>query len=303
MRHLLLWLCWLPIVTVAADRPVSARVVSPTELLRAGDTPQKTLRLNGSPKGTYRISIQIEQTIEEAVLGRKERTTMPRVRLDGTLQTIAVTEEHIAYDMVFESVQVRPTEGMEKGTDGGVRSRWTQVLPMTYHAKVGKRGALRAATLTLKKRAHPELQAPLESLKETLRSMHVDLPEEPVGPNAQWKVRRSATHDGIGMARTSNWTLNSLGPPVRFIGSFIDTAEPANVHLGDLPKDMSAQATSVGGQGSYEIQWQPGQVLPEVAYYSLSHYLHIAGTVRGRSFDSKTTVNSKVVFRLRSIPE
>ena len=269
------------------------------ELIAEGSEPRQKLIVESRSEAPTGINIDLQQHVIERIAGKNaSKTAMPRVVFEGTLQTIASDSDSFTYIMVFDAIRVFKTKGMEKGTDRSLRNHWKRLRGMKYHANVSTRGILRSAKLTFPTQPHAALATPLQSLQETLRSNQTPLPDVAIGVGAQWQVQENTTRDGVGMHRIRKWTLKKRGSTIQLTGKLVDTGDPAAIDIGDLPKDMRATVTAVGGEGSYVIGWTPKYPIASSWKLMMSHHLDLVAQIGTSRFTNRTEVTSKVQVRL-----
>ncbi len=281
--------------------PVLALASPPTtvELIAEGSEPRQKLVVESRSETPTGVKIDLQQHVVERVAGKDaSKTAMPRIVFEGTLQTIAADSDSFTYTMVFDAIRVFRTKGMEKGTDRSLRNHWKRLRGMKYHAKVSTGGILQSAKLTFPTQPHAALAAPIQSLQETLRSVQTPLPDVAIGVGAQWQVKENTIRDGVGMHRIRKWTLKKRGSTIRVTGKLVDTGDPAAIDIGDLPKDMRATVTAVGGMGSYVIGWTPKYPIASSWKLTMSHHLDLVAQIGTSRFTNRTEVTSKVHVRL-----
>ena len=124
--------------------------------------------------------------------------------------------------------------------DPAVRAALQQVVSALADLKgtmvVNNRGETKSASFDLSKIANPQMRQTMSSAFDSIRSMSLPLPEEPVGAGARWQVRQSMLSSGIQSTQTIDVELVSADARTAVLKvNTVQHAPVQKVSLPDLP--------------------------------------------------------------------
>jgi hypothetical protein len=218
----------------------------------AGAAPRTQLRYRIAPGYRGRM----EMTITMGMAMNMDGGAMPQVDVAPIrmVADVAVTEVaasgDVSYTFAFVSVDA---------DDPAIRAAVQQVTTALADVKgtmvINNRGEMKSAAFDASKIANPQMRQTMSSAFESIRSMSLPLPEEPVGAGARWQVRQSLVSNSIQSTQTVDVELVSADARSAVLKvTTVQHAPPQTVSLPDLPgATVNLQKLDGTGAGTVNI--------------------------------------------------
>jgi hypothetical protein len=218
----------------------------------AGAAPRTPLRYR--VPASYRG--RMEMTMAMGMAMNMDGNAMPpvdvpplRMVADVAVTSVA-TSGDVSYTFAFVSMDA---------DDPAVRAAVQQVASALADVKgtmvINNRGETKSAAFDASKIANPQMRQTMSSAFESMRSMSLPLPEEPVGAGARWQVRQSMVSNGIQSTQTIDVELVSANAGAATLKiATVQHAPVQKVTLPDLPgATVNLQKLDGTGTGTVNI--------------------------------------------------
>lgn len=241
MTGLLLIALLLPDVGLAA----------PPTVEEAGAEPHAPLRYAPSQGASFSFKLTTTLRSSQNIAGQASTTLMPPTEFAGTATVEHSDPTAIRLVVQFDAITVQELPALAKSTLRTLKRSWARLAGMKVRVTLSPAGVQTQAKLVLPKDTElpKSLAEPLQSLFQAIRSLHVPLPDQPVGQGAQWVVTREQSTGGVAYSQRTVWTLASRQKN-RLELAFETTASAPGqgFEAGDMPAGMTARVKSLTGQ-------------------------------------------------------
>lgn len=198
-----------------------------------GAEPRTRLRYRIAP--TYRGRMEMSMTMGMTMSmdgGTLPQMDVPAIRM---VADVAVTDVSPAGDVTstFGFVSI-------DADDPSMRAAMQEVAAALAEIKatmvINNRGELRSASFDVSKITNPTMRQTMSSAFDSIRSMSMPLPEEPVGPGAKWQVRQSLVSNGIHSTQRIDVELVSADAKSASLKeATVQQAAPQKVEMPQVP--------------------------------------------------------------------
>ena len=172
-----------------------------------------------------------------------------RMVADVAVTSVAPTGD-VSYTFGFVSMDA---------DDPAIRAALQQVASSLAEVKgtmvINNRGETKSAAFDVSKITNPQMKQTMSSAFDSIRSMSLPLPEEPVGPGARWQVRQTLVSNGIQSTQTIDVELASADARTAVLKVTTEQHAPTQkVSLPDLPgATVNLQKLDGTGAGTVNI--------------------------------------------------
>jgi hypothetical protein len=177
-------------------------------LLEAGIAPRAPLRYRLEPGKSESLVLELATELKLAI----GDMSPPPVRTPAVRVTIEVRAEAVAPRLTLAgnlvAIEVPDDAVLGPSVIAAVRSDLDRLKGTSWKAVFTDRGHLELLALPAPADANSQLVSTLDRIREALRLLLPPLPDEPVGKDARWQVRRHAT---VGPAQVDETAIYKLG--------------------------------------------------------------------------------------------
>jgi len=233
-------------------QPVKITVVS------TGSEPRKLLRYV-IPAG-YRGHMTMDTTMSMGISMGEQAVPpmdMPTMRVGADLTVTSVSASgDITYTMAFTGMSVPNSAGLDPAMVASVDSVGADLKNIKGNVTVTNRGIAKDMQLDLSKLTNPQFSQMIDSLKTSLNSLSLALPEEAVGLGARWQVRQAVSSGGATLFQSVECELTAVNATsATFKTSVQQLAPPQKMMSALLPPgtDVSIESMSGSGTGTLTI--------------------------------------------------
>jgi hypothetical protein len=208
-------------VKVAAAAPAQTQAASgatavPTaeslarvELLQPGMEPRAVLRYHPKVGDKHTVNMLMKMSMGMTVAGNDTpEMKMPRM---STSMDVTVTEisqdADISYDIAMTDAGVADDPDATPALADAMKSAIGGFKGVTGKATMSNRGISEKTELKLPKGADPQMHQMMDSLKDSISSGTMMLPDEAVGPGAKWRVKQKHLSQGLNIDQTTTYEL------------------------------------------------------------------------------------------------
>lgn len=220
-----------------------------------GAEPRQRLRLQAEVGDVDRITQRQEMAIEVRSGDQVQSAPSSVTEMDIDYSVDDVTDETITAVGTYEAVRVLDAPGSDPAANAQVAELLEGFRSATARTTYTTRGAVRSAEidgLALAGAAGPMAEQFAGSLVDSLESLSMPFPEEPVGAGARWRIDTEAVVAGLPVQITTVVVLGEV-TDARAVGSVEQTLRfvPGDVDVFGNP------ATVISGelQGGGPIEW------------------------------------------------
>jgi hypothetical protein len=222
--------------------------MGPVEILEAGNTPRRALRLALTPGVKQTVSMRAETSVVTPT-GQQALPTMS-VKITST-QTAGKnpTDTDVAFH--FDDFKISAPEGaLPAGALEKAQTVLDHMKTLEAHYTVTDRGVPNGSRLDLEA-TPPELRAVGQQMSAMLDTSMVALPVEPVGVGAKWRQRVRRRFQGIELVDVTTYELaEDAGRTLKIRKSSVQTADPQPMAL---PGGKMGRLVKYTGEGSGSV--------------------------------------------------
>ncbi len=224
------------------------------KLVEAGSAPQSPLRLQLEPRSET-MTMQMDMSINMKSGG----VAMPSAALPGQLMTMKftiadkVSDDEIKVAFEFTKADVLDRPGVQPQVADAVRTALVGTVGMTGSSIVSSRGFNRDATIAVPDSAPAQVRQMIDGFKQSLSSMTVPFPEEPVGVGAKWDVHQKLTMNGIRIDQVIHVELlERSGNIIKIRNTVEQNAPKQKANPPGMPPGTTMEVQSMTGGGTGE---------------------------------------------------
>jgi hypothetical protein len=226
--------------------PPSTASLAPVEVLDAGKTPRRELRLSLAPGVKQTLTMRAETSVVTPA-GAQALPAMSVTIL--TTQAAGKTPTDTDVTFHFQDFKLSAPEGaIPAGALAKTQFILDQVKTVQAHYTMTDRGLPNGSHLDLEA-APPELKAIVQPLSVMLDTSTVVLPVEPVGVGARWRQRVPRALQGITLVDITTYELvEDAGQTLRINKTSVQSADPQPMALpnGTKGRLLSYSGTTSG---------------------------------------------------------
>jgi len=228
-------------------QPVKITVVS------TGGEPRKQLRY--AVPASYRGHMTMDTTMSMAIsMGEQAMPSMdmPTMRVAADLAVTSVSASgDITYNMAFTGMSVPNSAGIDPAVVAAIDSVGADLKSISGTVTVSNRGIAKDMQLDLTKMSNPQFSQMMDSLKTSLNSLSLALPEEAVGVGAHWQVRQAVSSSGATLFQSVECELTTMTANSVTIKTTVQQmAPPQAMQSPMLPPGTDVSIESMSGTGS-----------------------------------------------------
>jgi len=283
-------------VIVPAGHPAVGRpaIVS---VLDAGRGPKRPLRY--TVPADYRARMNMDMTMSMAA--SVDGATMPAMALPTIRASADVAVTGVSPTGEITYALSSTAMSLPNGDEGDLTAMAFAALnadfrKITATATISDRGIVNDLQVDTSRAFGPQLNPLLESLRVSLNSLSVPLPNETVGLGARWQVRLTANLNSVIAFQTLECELTALDTTSATIETrLLQKGPPQPVDDPSLPKGANAFMESMLGLGSGTIQVAFAELVP-VSVSELKNTVNMAvtGGVETERMSFATTMRTEV---------
>jgi Family of unknown function (DUF6263) len=236
----------------AVGQPVKITVASP------GAEPRKLLRY--AVPADYHGHMNMDTSMSMAItVGEQSAPAMdtPTMRIGVDLAVTAVsTSGDITYTMAFTGLSLPDSAGADPAALAPLQSIDGDLKNIKGTVIVTNRGITKDMQVDMSKLSNSQFSQMMDSVKTSLNSISLPLPEEAVGVGAHWQVRQALSSSGATLFQNVECELTALDATSATIKLTVDqTAPPQSMQSALLPPgtDVSIESLSGSGTGTLKI--------------------------------------------------
>lgn len=238
----------LPPATVAALPAIGAAPL--VRLLDAGAEPRAELRY----AVTTATKASLEMTMDLQLVLRMAENPLPTASLPPMVMVFAAdlgapgTGDGIRVSSSLRSSKSKGRDAAERKIGVALDPKLAKLVGMTMDYVLDNRGFVREATLTLPPDLPADMAETVDQMRQSLTSLAVPLPAEPVGVGARWQVLKRITAGGVDTAQLGSYTMiGRVGDDVELAVDVVQFAAAPQVQTKGLTAEIERYQALGGG--------------------------------------------------------
>lgn len=170
----------------------------------AGSQPLKELRLSPSEGDSVELEMRMDTSMSVETDGTSAPTqSIPTITLGMVATVDRVSDDEIEMSVEYDEVDV-------DGGDAAVESTLASIVGTTATITTDTRGVFVDGDVDPAPGIDSTLESTLDQVEQQFASLTVPLPDEAVGPGAEWEVEAPFELNGLETCNTATYTLTEL---------------------------------------------------------------------------------------------
>jgi hypothetical protein len=231
-------------------------------LLAPGSAPRARLRYavpsDFRQRGRFTTSMSMTMTSQGMTMPAVE---VPAMTMDLDFAVTGVAENgDISYSVASGGIDVEGTGPMVDAMRNGLQ----QLEGFRGTAVMTNRGATRSLALDASDMNNPQLKEIMGSLSQSIQSMSLVLPEEPVGVGARWEIRQAMALNVVQTYQRLEVELRAVdGPNITLRATSEQLAPRQLVSDPRLPPGAELMLQDVSGNGTGTLMLRLTELIPK----------------------------------------
>lgn len=288
----------------AAPPPAPAVATPPTiKLVEPGTAPRRALRYAWKVGAAEYAEVDVKIAASMAVNGKSTpKAELPLIRMTMKIEPSEATpngDTRVAYETVGVSTPGAGDPALKKKLETELSS----IVGLHGKATISPRGVASDVDFDLPATATPAVRAQLDSLRDSLRSMYVPLPEEEVGMGASWEVTNHVPVSGALMDVQMLYKVQALDAKSATLGVTSKLSAKPNqpMVLPNVPPQTRASLVALDGTGSGKSVITFAKLTP-TAQSKVAMTMSIAVATEGEKVEMKNATDMEMATRPGKAP-
>jgi len=182
------------------------------KLLDPGSEPRSVLRFHPKVGDKHTLNMLLKMGMG-VKMGDTEAPQMklPRMSMAMDVTVTDISQDgDIGYEMQVSDAGVADDPDATPAVAAAMKSSLANFKGASGKGTMSNRGVSETSELKLPANADPQTKQVMDSMKESISSSTVPLPEEAVGPGAKWEVKQKRKAQGLSIDETVTYELASL---------------------------------------------------------------------------------------------
>ncbi len=243
----------------ATPAPVTQEAVVPTpppavyKLIAPGADPKTALRYKlASMKdqdGLFDIRMSLQMTIEGKELPAVALPTMRATMHFAALPLTATGDLPLTFEI--KNFEVLGDSKLPAEAIKGLKAEVAKANGLKGSSVITPRGQNKEVVFEVPKDVDPKVQQMIESLRQQIADLVVELPEEPVGKGAKWEKSGPLVAGGATVTQTTAFTLvDAKGTTAHLKSDVSQTASAQDINSPSLPPNTRVRLESIESKGT-----------------------------------------------------
>ena len=249
--------------TVAATADgAGAAAGSKVKLLEPGGEPRKALRLHPKEGDKQTLELTIK-TATETKGAEGQMPKMPAMKLSMEMKVTKVAANgDIFYERTLTDAGIVEEPDVIPQVAEAMQTSLASLKGMIGTGVLSSRGIVKSADVKLPASVAPEMRAAAEQSKQTIGSMLVPLPEEPVGVGAKWQFSRTLAMQGLKLEQTGIYELVSVEEERLNVKAALTQSAGKQQMQSPMMPGAKLDLLSLKGEGTGTFTADMAQVMP-----------------------------------------
>jgi len=255
-------------------------------LLDPGREPRQELRYTIQPAAIEDFTMTMEMSMDQ---GDGNEIGLPRTVVAMEL-TPAVEGDSIRVAFRTRDIRVEDREGARAGLVPAMRAIMEGLKPMHGYWVVTPRGETGDSHFEGMESAPAQVKQAMADMQESIRSLVTELPKEPVGVGAKWRVEQFIPMLQAGILQRTDYEVLSLeGTRVELGVTLTQTlGHERSMNEGEAESGMLLQSVEGDGTGSVSLDF--AHLAPVSSEMTSHSSMATAGKNTGAGIKTKTTM-------------
>jgi hypothetical protein len=248
--------------TVQAGGPTPA--ASPARLLEAGAEPRTALRFHPQPGDRQIVDMTVKMALGLDTNGKPgEPIKMPAMRMTWEIAVKDVSAAgDITYEMKLADAGLADETGAASPMAEAIKTTLGGLKGISSTGTLSPHGATKSRQVNLPASADPQTRQVLEQVKESLATLLLPLPEEPVGVGAKWEVKQPLKTQGLTLQQTTTCQLATMEGERLSLATRLDqNAANQKIQSPAMP-NLKLDVTRLTGSGTGDLTLDLTQLFP-----------------------------------------
>jgi hypothetical protein len=243
----------------AAAKTAPATPKSLVKLLAAGSEPRTALRLHPAAGDKQTTIMTMKMAMATSVAGQ----AMPAMNIPAMVMTMAITVKDVSaagdinYELVFSDATVAEDPDIQPAVAAAIKTSLASIRGLTGTGRMSDHGVVKSMEIKLPADAAPQLSQTLDQMKESFSSSSIPLPEEAVGPGAQWEYKTRIKSQGMTLDQTLAYELVSIeGDRITLRTTLTQNAANQKIQnpaMSNLKVDLNKMTGTGTGSSTYDL--------------------------------------------------
>ncbi|HEV2208947.1 MAG TPA: DUF6263 family protein [Verrucomicrobiae bacterium] len=236
------------------------------KVLQPGAEPRSVLRLHVQPGDKQSVTMTLKMGMEMKMGEMQTPMKLPamNMNMDVAVESVSADGE-ITYRVTLGDTTIAEEPGAPPQMADVLKTALGGTKGTSGSFKVTSRGVSQGNDMSLPAGANPQLGQAIEQMKQSLTTMAVPLPEEPLGPGARWEARTQTKSQGITVDQTATYELVSAeGDVLKIKSNATQHAANQKIESPSMP-GVKVDLTKMNGSASGETMLNLTHVVPQKA--------------------------------------
>jgi hypothetical protein len=266
------------------DRPTRQDTAPRLVLLEPGKEPRVPLRYSLVEGARERVAVDMSISTQTRMPGLPASPlTLPGIRMVmDVLVEEKLSESEARYLFEVSEARLTNTEGVDSVVVHMTAPELAKTVGVSGTAIVDDRGFNRDAEINLPIGLSELMRQMMEGTKQSMDQLSSPLPEEPVGVGARWEVHLWIDLNGIAVEQKTVYQLERFEEGKGLLQATIEQAAGRQAaKTPGLPPGVSAELLSLKSEGTGEVHFDLGRIVPARARIDIETKNSFAVTARG----------------------
>jgi hypothetical protein len=264
-------------------------------LLEAGSEPRRPLRFHPAAGDKQEVAMKLTTSMTMKVGGVENPTvTLPGVTLQMVIEILDVTKDgDIHYKAMMGDAVIAEASGTTPQMGDALKSALSGLKGLSVEGTASSRGVQQALEIKVPAGANPQMRQTIEQMRQSFETFCTPLPEEAVGPGAQWEAKTPIRSQGILIDQTCTYQLVSLQEEqVLAKATLSQTASNQKIQNPAMP-GLKLDLTSLKGGGTGDLTMDLTRIVASKASFLLRTDMTMGMNVGGQNqtMDMKSEVS------------
>jgi hypothetical protein len=229
---------------------------SEVKLLEPGAEPYRPLRYRFKAGATEAMTVEMRMKMSMAVGERQQQpmvmpTTRSHLRMD---QKEVTPEGNLRYEYGIEKIEVVEEPGVNPMILQVMKSALAGMEGLKGRGLMTTSGVNLETDVEAPPNASPQIRQFLDSLKQSLRNVSAQFPEEPIGKGGRWKVVQLIESPGAAIVQTATYKVVEMeGDRVTLDVAIEQSASDAPAKEGAQAQPFKLKSLDSKGAGTSRI--------------------------------------------------
>jgi len=268
-------------------------------MISNGDEPRSLARLALKVGDVQTAVMEMDMQMKMAMEGAEQPTPpMPTFGINMQVNVAeALPDGYWKYVCEFRSVDVKSTDKSPPEMVAMLKAAMSEMVGMKMAAEVDSLGRQRNFEI-VSKITNPMLLRQLDSLKQSMAQMAVQLPEPEIGVGAKWEVDSVAQLGGIASRQRMTYRLIAREADTLTLGiSMTQSAADRNAPIQNLPAGITGTLIDLAGDAKGEMVNDLTRIVPKKGRIAGESVVNM--NMEGQGMKAKIDTHTTMIMTIR----